>query len=603
MSGYGPKPADLDPGDGTRADRYRMLKEQKAYWRAVNTSRRNSRRSEIQSLRPRQDAAKAYWDDFKVEVRNAWRDRTMKRGARVSDFPRLADQWDETNNEQPSQVPAGLSRPGQQSPYLWLCPFEPSHTAWSAWPKDRVQKGAGCPECRSLLRLSDIPSLVAEYAGSDSPEGILYRSNAPLDWVCRTWAADPLDGTWHRVEHHFRLPLKQRTGNQSDGCLVCIGSCIDSTNSLATWFPELAAELVEPGVDPTQLGTGQHNASRRDAKDGEEYRLLNWRCSKGHEWSSTVLNRVQGNGCPDCASPGISDQQIRLTAELAHFLTLDDACPPVSRRQLPPGISDLGSRRVPLKQHDHPMQGRYSRPEVDSVFLSNQGTRLGIEFDGEAFHSGMYRDSSGAESRKDQLLIETGSLDLLIRVRQGRTDLLKDTPALQIQVPANATTYAQAVSVLRKIEQQLPGSIPDLDSYARGGRCLNSRVAEEYIIFLREPGPPVDSRLTPTSRQSFDPDLGLTVCDYACTCGRALTRVSVAEVTTGRRRSCGCASDHTHDPVWAERPHITWTELEAWRPGLHKRGRVPDRLVATYLLEQAGVEYEAEDDGLVSRGE
>jgi DNA-directed RNA polymerase subunit RPC12/RpoP len=57
--------------------------------------------------------------------------------------------------------------------------------------------------------------------------------------------------------------------------------------SLAALFPDLAAELRD--LDPETLGLGSRTRAW-------------WRCEAcGHEWESTIKQRVGGHGCPRCA--------------------------------------------------------------------------------------------------------------------------------------------------------------------------------------------------------------------------------------------------------------------------------------------------------------
>ena len=162
-------------------------------------------------------------------------------------------------------------------------------------------EGSGCPSCQKLVKLSDIPTLAEQYRGSVSPEEITYGANDKVPWVCRTWALNPATGHWHRVEHHFEAVVKDRS-QQGHGCRVCAGYVIDDTNSLATWFPELAEQLDDPQLDPRRLATSTHNVSRkaspRRRTSGGVYATYHWRCQHGHRWEATILNRVQGGGLP-----------------------------------------------------------------------------------------------------------------------------------------------------------------------------------------------------------------------------------------------------------------------------------------------------------------
>src|SRR6185437_11955317 len=169
----------------------------------------------------------------------------------------------------------------------WQCPLGLGHSPWPAWPKDRIQKGSGCPACQKLVKLSDIPALAEQYRGPLPPGEVTYGVNDEVPWACRTWALDPVTGHWRRVEHQFMAVVKDRS-QQGHGCLVCAGYVIDDTNSLATWFPELAAQLDDPRLDPHRLATSTHNVSRKhlqgEGETGGVYATCSWRCPHGHRW-------------------------------------------------------------------------------------------------------------------------------------------------------------------------------------------------------------------------------------------------------------------------------------------------------------------------------
>lgn len=250
------------------------------------------------------------------------------------------------------------------SPYLWECPLGLGHEPWRAWPKDRIRKGAGCPECRRLIRLAELPTLAAQYRGQRPASDITHAAHESVSWICRTWAVDPSTGAWQPVEQHFEAVVKERA-LQGDGCLVCAGSVIDDTNSLFTWFPEIADELDAADLDPSRLPTSQHNISRKHrAEAGSQgvYATLPWRCRHGHGWEATVLNRVQGTGCGKCSTSGMSKEQVRLVAELAGLI---DLVPPASRDpRLPDDVPDFASHQLTVRPEHKPAHWRYKDIEA-----------------------------------------------------------------------------------------------------------------------------------------------------------------------------------------------------------------------------------------------
>ena len=58
---------------------------------------------------------------------------------------------------------------------------------------------------------------------------------------------------------------------------------IDNPNLMAEWNYEKNAEF-----NPSKLTLGSN-------------KKVWWKCDKGHEWDSTIVNRTKGSGCPYCA--------------------------------------------------------------------------------------------------------------------------------------------------------------------------------------------------------------------------------------------------------------------------------------------------------------
>ncbi|MFI6883831.1 zinc-ribbon domain-containing protein [Streptosporangium canum] len=612
-----PRPEPLDPAGGGREVRLRMLQHMRGVWNDFNHARRERVQAEIEVAQARQAEISAFWDQHKITVKERWANRMGGRGkTTVADIPGVAEQWHPDNSARPQGVSASAQKRGEASPYLWQCPLGLGHEPWTAWPKDRVQAGAGCPACRHLIRLTDIPTLADQYRGPMPKSQMTYAAHERVPWVCRTWAADPETGTWHRVEHRFEAVVKERA-LQGDGCRVCAGYVIDDTNSLRTWFPEIAGELDDPDVDPRQLPTSQHNISmkRRAGNDsGGVYATLAWRCRHGHRWKATILNRVQGGGCPHCSRSGISKEQVRLVAELSGLMNLVQ--PGLPDPRLPGDLPDFASHQITVPPQYKPKHWRYKAVEVDAVFQIKGAIRIGVEYDGSYHHSTKRRDRQQYESEKSQVLVTAGLLDLLVHVRLGDLPVLEVPQALTVLVPERSTPYQQACAVAVAVQDRFPGSVPGLDGYLAGERPHLQDHADAYIIAtwgeLRPPrrmpertGPPRprtlketqphrDSLLVPVSAPYRNPDQPAKIArDYRCVCGnpRPFTAVQ-AHVTSGNTKSCGCLRDQAKrqqysDVSRAETQAVRdWARVQGIEVGVN--GRVPDRITASYRLSKAG---------------
>jgi hypothetical protein len=153
-----------------------MLRDMREVWSAFNAARRAQVEAEVQAARERHAAVTEYWSRHRTLVKKRWENRTGRRGeTTVADIPEVAAQWHPDNPLSPEKVSATAQQRSAPSPYLWHCPLGLGHTPWPAWPKDRIQKGSGCPSCQKLVKLSDIPTLAEQYRGPLQPRGNYLR--------------------------------------------------------------------------------------------------------------------------------------------------------------------------------------------------------------------------------------------------------------------------------------------------------------------------------------------------------------------------------------------------------------------------------------------
>jgi len=604
------QPGRLDPGGSTRADRLRMLQAMREYWSQINDSRRARVAVELESARRAQQSVNDSWDHHRDVVTRRWRERTAGRGqTMVADIAEVAAQYHPENVLSPDHVLATE----QAHKYLWVCPQ--GHEPWLALPKDRIQKGSGCPACRHMLMLADLPTLADQYLGDEPASAVTHASHQTAPWACLTWVADPATGEWRKAAHRFDAVIKSRA-LQGDGCLVCAGYKIDDTNSLLTWFPDLAAEVDDPEHDPANLPTSIHNASQREQREGEGggvYSKIRWRCQHGHTWHSTILNRVQGGGCPQCSTAGISKEQVRLAAELAGLLELVPPDRPDPR--LPEGIPDFGSHKIDIPTALKPAEWRYGQLEVDACFR-HPCCLVAVEYDGAYHHSGARRNRVAFEVAKDGLLVELRYVP--VRLRLGDLPEL-DSPAIVCPVPERATPFEAARAVIEALETCYPGAISGAWGYIDAGSARHEDLAEAYIRAvwgepsprrkparaaacgavpkersLRATAPHPGSLLTPAGNpyRSAEPG-GTTLRDYQCRCGAMLTGAVQSQVTSGNTRSCGCLAQNVRKRARTPIDRADTAAARQWaqQRGLpvSQNGRVTAQIVASYLLHSAGM--------------
>ncbi len=97
---------------------------------------------------------------------------------------------------------------------------------------------------------------------------------------------------WWRCNkgHEWQATINSR--NSGTGCPYCSNKyVISGQNDLQTVSPDLAKEWnykKNDGLTPMDVTPGSN-------------KKVWWKCSKGHEWQASVVNRNKGSACPYCA--------------------------------------------------------------------------------------------------------------------------------------------------------------------------------------------------------------------------------------------------------------------------------------------------------------
>ena len=246
--------------------------------------------------------------------------------------------WNRNINILPSQVTAGSNKK-----VWWIC--EKGHE-WEASVKSR-NRGTGCPICDGKVVLegfndlkTSYPDIIDEWDYEKNlpltPENIMPGSHTVVWWKCRnghTWQASPN----HRI-------------SKGRGCPCCCHNpqVLHGNNDLLTVYPEIAFEwhpIKNGSLSPSQVTA---NSSQR----------VWWKCSKGHEWKTTVNHRADGSGCPKCAKSAQTS-----FPEQAVYFYVKQAYPDAIN-----GYTELFN--------NHGM-------ELD-VYIPSMN--IGVEYDGFAFH-------------------------------------------------------------------------------------------------------------------------------------------------------------------------------------------------------------------------
>lgn len=195
-------------------------------------------------------------------------------------YPKVAEQWhkQKNGNMTPCDVTAKSNR------YIW---WECSNGhEWMSKVYHRTD-GRDCPFCvgmKAILHKTDLvtknPILAAEWHpsknGNLQPSDVTSKSHRKVWWTCSKG-------------HEYEASVQMRT--KGEGCPVC--ACriiIPGVNDLETYSPEIAKEW-HPSKNSNKLPSEY-------APHSNVYAW--WKCSKGHEWRTTINNRTNGTGCPFC---------------------------------------------------------------------------------------------------------------------------------------------------------------------------------------------------------------------------------------------------------------------------------------------------------------
>lgn len=196
----------------------------------------------------------------------------------------------------------------------WQCH---SGHKWSA-PVYARTAGTDCPQCSGrvpIVGVNDLatllPELAAQLVDQSLSTQLMPQSSKKVEWQCSTG-------------HRWLAKVDNRTNGRN--CPICSNKqVLVGYNDLRTVRPSLAAELVDQSLATTLVITSN--------------KRVEWRCSEGHTWITSVASRSSGSGCSDCAEYGID-----YSAPGAFYVVASDDV-------LKCGISNANSLKGRLNQH------------------------------------------------------------------------------------------------------------------------------------------------------------------------------------------------------------------------------------------------------------
>jgi len=172
-----------------------------------------------------------------------------------------------------------------------------------------------------------------------------------------------------------------------------------------------------------------------------------WKCSKGHEWDTTISERTRGTGCPYCSNQS-SKPEIRVLTELMYLF--DDV---VSRYKL-------------------------SGVEIDA-FVPNYN--LGFEYDGSYFHKGKEKK----DIKKSELLKNKNIS--LIRIRETPLNKLSENDLVVKNYDINKRDIDKLFLIIKSFVGNEVNK--EIDKYIKRKSFVNETLFREYISYFPSPFP------------------------------------------------------------------------------------------------------------------
>lgn len=196
----------------------------------------------------------------------------------------LLDEWDYAKNNAEGIFPDSITE-GSKKKVWWKCKL--GHE-WQTTITER-KRGYLCPFCSGrypVVGETDLctthPTLAREWNYKKNapltPQMVSHGSSKKVWWKCKKG-------------HEWQSVIRSRVNG--NGCPYCSGRyAITGETDLCTTQPQLIKEWdfeKNTEIKPTELTKGSG-------------RKVWWKCQKcGHEWVSTIKDRSNGHGCPECA--------------------------------------------------------------------------------------------------------------------------------------------------------------------------------------------------------------------------------------------------------------------------------------------------------------
>ena len=307
----------------------------------------------------------------------------------------ILEEWDYSKNGEfnPKNVAAGSDKK-----YWWKC--KKCGHEWFISPSHR-KRGDNCPKCgHSKCGANRTKNLLKNHNITiDYPELLLKWDYDNNDKGPENYSIGSKPKVWWKCEKGHRWQATVRNVLITKYCPYCFGRyAIKGENDLLTLNPELAKEWnYEKNGDLTP----------DKVKTNSTYKVW-WKCSKGHDFQATIVNRSKGRGCPICSNY----RRVSIPEKIIYFYVVKYFSDAVANLKLP----------------------SFNNMEFD-IFIPS--LKVAIEYDGVAWHSDIKRDLL-----KDELSNKLG-IDL-IRIReQNLPNYESTTTFIDTKNPTEDMTYLE----------------------------------------------------------------------------------------------------------------------------------------------------------------
>lgn len=203
---------------------------------------------------------------------------SVKQNSLKNKYPSVANDWHPTKNK---NLTPDMFLPYSSKKVWWKCN---NHHEWQAKIGDRIN--SNCPYCSNkkiLKGYNDLSTLNPDLAkewhpiknGILTPEMVSSGSEKNVWWMCSS-------------KHEWCEKIYNRSNGRN--CPYCSGHrVLKGFNDLVTTHPHLIKEwyYINNNILPEEVSAGSS-------------KVVWWKCSNEHIWSTSICNRTQGTKCPKC---------------------------------------------------------------------------------------------------------------------------------------------------------------------------------------------------------------------------------------------------------------------------------------------------------------